>query len=544
MPNQFRFADKAREDLREGMNILAKVVGTTLGPKGRNVAVEKNNARWMAPVVSHDGATVAKWIELEDPFQDMGAQLLKAAALRTNEWAGDGTTTATVLAQALVNEAAKSVAAGANAMLIRRGIEKAAQVIVQAIREEAVEVKSQEEITYVATIAGHDQGIGKLIGDVMGKLGKDGVVTIQDGQTLGYEVEIVTGIRYERRGYLSRHFITNPITREAVIEDAYILMYDGTIKNSEELVPAMERLARTGKRNLVVIADNVNREPLAMLAANKARGHFNCLAIRAPGLGIQRIEMMEDLIAFVGGSLISEKTGKRLDRVTLQDFGRADKVITDEDTTIIIGGHGSPEDVQARIAELRRRIEHTYIEYEAQYDREVLQNRLGQLTSGVAIVSVGASTKTELEERKLRLEDAANATKAALEEGIVPGGGVALLNAIPALDGVTSDISDEQVGIEVMRRALEEPTKRLAENAGYNGRMVVEEIRRRQTESGNKCLGFDVLTGEYVDLMERGIIDPAKVARSAVENAVSVATLILSTEALVAEWPEEAEAAS
>ena len=538
MPKQLRFADEARDDLKTGMDVLAKVVGTTLGPKGRNVAMEQEHSRWMTPKVSHDGATVAKWIELDDPFEDMGNQLLKTAAMRTNEMAGDGTTTATVLAQAVVNRAMKSIAAGYNPMLIKRGIEKAAQVILQAIRDRAMEVETPEEVTHVATIAGHDPEIGELVARVMGELGKDGVVTIQDSQTLDYEVEIVNGIRYERRGYLSRHFITNSVSREAIVEDAYILLYDGTIKTNEELVPMLERLAEAGKRNLVVVADNIDTAPLAMLAANKARGHFNCLAIRAPGLGINRIEMMEDLATFVGGTLISEDTGKRLVRVSLQDLGRADKVITGEETTVILGGHGTQEDIQARVLQLRREIEKTFTEYESQFDREALRARLAQLTSGVATIKVGAPTKTELEEKKLRLQDAVFASKAALEEGIAPGGGLALLNVIPALDALTGGTPDEGVGIDVLRQALEEPTKRLAENSGYNGSVVVEEIRRRQAESGSKSLGFDVLTGEYVDLVERGIIDPAKVTRSAVENAVSVAIMLLSTEALVADLPE------
>ena len=538
MPKQLRFADEARDDLKTGMDVLAKVVGTTLGPKGRNVAMEQEHSRWMTPKVSHDGATVAKWIELDDPFEDMGNQLLKTAAMRTNEMAGDGTTTATVLAQAVVNRAMKSIAAGYNPMLIKRGIEKAAQVILQAIRDRAMEVETPEEVTHVATIAGHDPEIGELVARVMGELGKDGVVTIQDSQTLDYEVEIVNGIRYERRGYLSRHFITNSVSREAIVEDAYILLYDGTIKTNEELVPMLERLAEAGKRNLVVVADNIDTAPLAMLAANKARGHFNCLAIRAPGLGINRIEMMEDLATFVGGTLISEDTGKRLERVSLQDFGRADKVITGEETTVILGGHGTQEDIQARVLQLRQEIEKTFTEYESQFDREALRARLAQLTSGVATIKVGAPTKTELEEKKLRLQDAVFASKAALEEGIAPGGGLALLNVIPALDALTGGTPDEGVGIDVLRQALEEPTKRLAENSGYNGSVVVEEIRRRQAESGSKSLGFDVLTGEYVDLVERGIIDPAKVTRSAVENAVSVAIMLLSTEALVADLPE------
>jgi len=323
-----------------------------------------------------------------------------------------------------------------------------------------------------------------------------------------------------------------------VIEDPYILMIDDTIKTGEDLVPAMERLAEAGKRNLVVLADNFEKEALSTLAANKVRGAFNCLALRAPGLGIRRIEMMEDLAVFTGGTLITEKAGKRLDRVTLQDFGRADKVVTDEDTTVIIGGYGSQEDVQRRVAQLKGEIEHTYVEYEAQYDRQALQERVGWLTSGVAIVKVGAATKTELEETKRLLEDAVSATRAALEEGIVPGGGVALLNALPALDELTSEIADERVGMDILRQALEEPMRRLVQNAGLNGAVVMEEVRRRQAESGKRDLGFDVLTEEYVDMLERGIIDPAKVTRSALENGVGVATMILSTEALVAELPE------
>jgi len=543
MPKELRFADKARTDLQRGMDILAKVVGTTLGPKGRNVAMEQQHSRWMTPKVSHDGATVAKWIELPDRCQNMGTQLLKVAAMRTNDMAGDGTTTATVLAQAVVNEAMKNIAAGANPMLLKRGIEKATQVVLKTLREQAVEVKTREEIAYVATISAHDPEIGELITEVREKIGKDGVATIQDSQTLDFEVKYVPGMRLDQRGLLSRHFITNPITREAVIDNPYILLTDEVLKTGQDLVPVLERLAEDGKRNLVVIADNIEGEALATLAANKVRGTFNCLAIRSPGLGIRRLEMMEDLAIFTGGTVISEKVGKRLDRVTLQDFGRADRVITDEDTTVIIGGHGSPEEIQTRVAQLRQEIEHTYVEYEAQYDRESLQERVGHLTSGVANISVGAATKTELEEKKHRVQDAVSATQAALEEGIVPGGGVALLNVIPALDGLTSDIPDEQVGIEILRRALEEPTKRLAENAGYNGAVVVEEIRRRQAESGNQHFGLDVMAEEYTDLMEGGIIDPAKVARCAVENGVGVATMILSTEALVVELPKSPEAA-
>jgi chaperonin GroEL len=538
MAKDLRFADEARSELKKGMDVLAKAVGTTLGPKGRNVALERNNARWMTPDVSHDGATVVKWVQLPDRFQNMGTQLLKAAALRTNEWAGDGTTTATVLAQAVVNEALKNIAAGANPMLLKRGIEAGTRAVLQAIREQAVEVKDEEEICQVAAISGHDPEIGRLIGETMSRVGKDGVITIQDGQRIGFEVEHVTGMRLDKRGYLSRHFVTNPLTREAVIEDAYIVMTDEVIKSGSDLVPVLEKLAEAGQRNVVFIADNFDKPALATLAANKRRGAFNCLAIRSPGLGIRRIAMMEDLAAYTGGALVSQKVGKTLQRVALQDFGRADKVVCSEDATIIMGGHGSEEDIQRRVAQLKREIEHTYVEYQAQFDRDALQERVGWLTSSVAMVKVGAATKTELAETKRLLEDAVSSAKAAMEEGIVPGGGVALLNAIPALDEVTTDIDDERAGISIMRRALEEPLRRVAENAGLNGAVIVAGVRRRQAETGNRNLGFDVLAEEYVDMIERGIIDPAKVTRASVANGVGVATMILSTEALMTDLPE------
>ena len=538
MPKKLRFADEAREDLKGGMDVLVRAVGTTLGPKGRNVAMEQQHGRWMTPRVSHDGATVAKWIELEDRCRNMGAQLVKVAAMRTNDMAGDGTTTATVVAQAIVHEAMKNIAAGANPMLLKRGVEKATQVILQAIRELAVEVKTWEEMAQVATIAAHDAEIGKLVAEVMGEVGKDGVVTIQDSQTLDFGVEYVNGMRLKDRGFLSRHFITNRSTHEAIVEDPYILLCDQSITAGQDLVPVLERLAEAGKRGLVVIADDVEGEALSTLVANKVRGTFDCLAIKPPGLGIRRIEAMEDLALFTGGTLISEKVGKRLDRVTLRDLGRADRVISDEESTVIIGGHGSKEEIQGRVAQLRREIEHTYVEYESQYDREWLRERLGHLIGSAAAISVGSATKTELEEKKHRVEDGVSATRAALAEGIVPGGGVALLNVIPALEGITSEIPDERVGIGILRRVLEEPMRRLAENAGYNGAVVVEEVRRRQVESGNMHFGFDVVAEEYVDLVERGIIDAAKVTRCAVENGVSVATLILSTEALVVELPK------
>jgi len=531
MPKQLQFAEEARSSLKRGMDILANAVGTTLGPKGRNVALDK---KWGAPTVTHDGVTVAKEIELEDPYENMGAQLIKEAATKTNDVCGDGTTTATVLAQLIVTEGLKNVAAGANPMLLKRGIEKATAAVVDAIKADAVELETKEDIAHVAAISANDTEIGELIAEVMDKVGKDGVITVEEAKGLEFETEYVEGMQFDR-GYLSPYFITDAESMEASIEEPYILLHDKKISAATDIVPVLEKLVQAGKRNLVVIAEDVDGEALATLVLNKLRGTFNCLAVKAPGFGDRRKAMLQDMAVLTGATVISEELGRKLESVTLEDLGQAERVVATKDDTTIIGGKGSEEAIKGRIEQIKAEIETTT----SDYDREKLQERLAKLAGGVAIIRVGAATEVELKEKKHRVEDALSATRAAVEEGIVTGGGVALLNAISALDNVTSEDRDIQTGIDIMRRALEEPMRRLAENAGYDGAVVVQEVRRRQQETGNKRLGFDVLAEEYTDLAERGIIDPAKVTRSAVENAASIAAMILTTEALITDIPEK-----
>ena len=531
MPKQLQFAEEARSSLKRGMDILANAVGTTLGPKGRNVALDK---KWGAPTVTHDGVTVAKEIELEDPYENMGAQLIKEAATKTNDVCGDGTTTATVLAQLIVTEGLKNVAAGANPMLLKRGIEKGTAAVVDAIKAEAVELETKEDIAHVAAISANDTEIGELIAEVMDKVGKDGVITVEEAKGLEFETEYVEGMQFDR-GYLSPYFITDAESMEASIEEPYILLHDKKISAATDIVPVLEKLVQAGKRNLVVIAEDVDGEALATLVLNKLRGTFNCLAVKAPGFGDRRKAMLQDMAVLTGATVISEELGRKLESVTLEDLGQAERVVATKDDTTIIGGKGSEEAIKGRIEQIKAEIETTT----SDYDREKLQERLAKLAGGVAIIRVGAATEVELKEKKHRVEDALSATRAAVEEGIVTGGGVALLNAISALDNVTSEDRDIQTGIDIMRRALEEPMRRLAENAGYDGAVVVQEVRRRQQETGNKRLGFDVLAEEYTDLAERGIIDPAKVTRSAVENAASIAAMILTTEALITDIPEK-----
>jgi len=531
MPKQLQFAEDARRSLKRGMDMLANAVGTTLGPKGRNVALDK---KWGAPTVTHDGVTVAKEIELEDPYENMGAQLIKEAATKTNDVCGDGTTTATVLAQTIVNEGLKNVAAGANAMLLKRGVEKASEAIVKAIKAEATSLESKEDIAHVAAISANDVEIGELIAEVMDKVGKDGVITVEEAKGLEFEVEYVEGMQFDR-GYLSPYFITDAEAMETRVDDPYILLHDKKISAATDIVPVLEKLVQAGKRELVVIAEDVEGEALATLVLNKLRGTFNCLAVKAPGFGDRRKAMLQDMAVLTGATVISEEVGRKLESVTLEDLGRAERVVATKDDTTIIGGKGSEEAIKGRIEQIKAEIETTT----SDYDREKLQERLAKLAGGVAVVRVGAATEVELKEKKHRVEDALSATRAAVEEGIVVGGGVALLNAVPALDNVTSEDRDVQTGIDILRRALEEPIRRLAENAGYDGAVVVQEVRRRQQEAGNKHIGFDVLAEDYVDLVERGIIDPAKVTRSAVENAASIAAMILTTEALITDIPEE-----
>ena len=535
MAKQLVFSEEARRNLKIGVDILANAVKTTLGPKGRNVALDK---KWGAPTITHDGVTVAKEIELQDPYQNMGAQLLKEAATKTNDVAGDGTTTATVLAQAIVNEGMKNIAAGANPMLLKRGIEKAAQAVSKAIRDMAIEVETRDDIAHVASISANDRQIGELIAEVMDKVGKDGVITVEESKGLEFETEYVEGMQFDR-GYISPYFVTNPERMEAVLEEPYILIHEKKISAAQDLVPLLEKLLQVGKRELLIIAEDVEGEALATLVLNKLRGVLNVVAVKAPGFGERRKRMLEDIAILTGGQVISEELGRKLENVRIDDLGRADKVVVTKDDTTIVGGKGDEKAIKGRIEQIRAEIERAT----SDYDREKLQERLAKLAGGVAIIRVGAATEVELKEKKHRVEDALSATRAAVEEGIVPGGGVALLNAIEVLADVEKELNgDVLTGVKIVRRALEEPMRQLAENAGYDGAVIVEGVRRVQAEKKNKNIGFDVLKEDYVDMIKAGIIDPAKVTRSAVENAASIAAMILTTEALITDIPEKEKA--
>ncbi|MBC7228575.1 MAG: chaperonin GroEL [Thermoflexales bacterium] len=531
MPKQLLFGEEARRGLKRGIDTLAKAVITTLGPKGRNVALDK---KWGAPTITHDGVTVAKEIELKDPYENMGAQLLKEAATKTNDIAGDGTTTATLLAYIIITEGMKNVAAGANPMLLKRGILEGAKAIAKAIDEQSIPVTTKDEIANVAAISAQDREIGELIAEVMDKVGKDGVVTVEESKGLEFETEYVEGMQFDR-GYISAYFITNPETMECVIEEPYILIHDKKISAAEDLMPILEKLVQQGKRELVVIAEDVDGAALATLVVNKLRGMLNCVAVKAPGFGDRRKAMLQDIAILTGGRVITEEEGRKLESATLADLGRADKVIVTKDDTTIVGGRGDERAIKGRMEQIKVEIEKST----SDYDREKLQERLAKLAGGVAIIRVGAATETELKEKKHRVEDALSATRAAIEEGIVPGGGVALVNAISALDNVKMQYRDEQTGVEILRTALEAPLQQIAENAGYDGAVILDTVRRLQKEQNNPRIGFDVLAGEYVDMVERGIIDPAKVTKGAIENAASIAAMILSTEALVTDIPEE-----
>jgi len=531
MAKQLIFSEEARAKLKRGIDTLAEAVVTTLGPKGRNVALDK---KWGSPTITHDGVTVAKEIELPDPFENMGAQLLKEAATKTNDIAGDGTTTATLLAHIIITEGMKNVAAGANPMLLKRGILAGAKAAVESVAGQSIDVTTKEEIANVAAISAQDREIGELIAEVMDKVGKDGVITVEEGKGLEFETEYVEGMQFDR-GYISPYFVTNPETMEAVIEEPYILIHDKKISAAEDLMPILEKLVQVGERNLVVIAEDVDGSALATLVLNKMRGLLNCLAVKAPGFGERRKAMLHDIAILTGGHVITEEEGRKLESATLEDLGRADKVVSTKEDTTIIGGRGDEEAIKGRMEQIKVEIEKST----SDYDREKLQERLAKLAGGVAIIGVGAATETELKEKKHRVEDALSATRAAVEEGIVPGGGVALLNAIEALDGVKMEFPDEQTGVNILRVALEAPMRRIAENAGYDGAVIVDTVRRMQKEKENPRIGFNVLTGEFVDMVEAGIIDPAKVTKGAIENAASIAAMILSTEALVTDIPEE-----
>ena len=528
---QIVFSEEARRKLQVGMDKLAKAVITTLGPKGRNVALDRS---FGSPTITHDGVTVAKEVELTDKFENMGAQLLKEAATKTNDIAGDGTTTSTLLAHSIVTEGMKNLAAGSNPMLLKQGIEAAAKAVSEELGKNAIDVTTKEEIANVASIAAQDRSIGELIADVMDKVGKDGVITVEESKTLAFETEYVEGMQFDR-GYLSPYFVTNADEMEAVIEEPNLLIHDSKISAAADLVPLLERLVQIGKRDLVIIAEDVDGEALATLVLNKLRGMINVLAIKAPGFGDRRKAMLQDIAILTGATVISEDLGRKLESATVDDLGKAEKVISTKDDTTIVGGAGDSSQIKGRIQQIRSEIESST----SDYDREKLQERLAKLSGGVAIIRVGAATETELKEKKHRVEDALSATRAAVEAGIVPGGGVALINATKAIDKLKMDYPDAQVGVHIVRHALEVPIKKIAENAGKDGAVILDNVRRQQAEKKDNHIGFDVLSEEYVDMVEAGVIDPAKVTRGALENAASIAAMILTTEALIADEPKD-----
>jgi chaperonin GroEL len=531
---QLVFSEDARRKLKRGIDTVATAVSTTLGPKGRNVAIDK---KFGAPTITHDGVSVAKEIELEDPYENMGAQLFKEAAIKTNDIAGDGTTTATVLAQHMVHEGLKNVAAGANPMLLKQGIEIGTQALANKIRSMAISIDSQEEIASVASISAQDPEIGKLIATVMSKVGNEGVITVEESKALEFETEYVEGMQFDR-GYISAYFITDADTMEAVIEDAYILIHDKKISSAQDIIPVLEKLVQIGRKNLVIIAEDVDGEALATLVLNKLRGMINALAIKAPGFGDRRKAMLQDIATLTGGQVITEEMGRKLDSVQISDLGRAGKVVSTKDDTTIVDGKGDQKEIDGRVEQIKVEIDRST----SDYDKEKLQERLAKLAGGVAIIRVGAATEVELKEKKHRVEDALSATRAAVEEGIVPGGGVALLNALPALDDVQTPAGDISTGVNILRVALEAPMRKIAENAGMNGDVIIQNVRRMQDEKGDAQLGYNVMTGEYLNMVKAGIIDPAKVTRGALENAASIAAMILTTEALVTDIPEEKKA--
>ncbi len=529
---QLAFGEDARRRLKNGVDILANAVATTLGPKGRNVGLDR---KFGSPTITHDGVTVAKEIELEDPYENMGAQLLKEAATKTNDIAGDGTTTSTVLAHAIVSEGLKNLSAGANPMMLKRGIEMAAKAVAEAITKAAIPVAdSVEKIASVAAISAQDKGIGDLIAQVMDKVGKDGVVTVEESKGLEFETEYVEGMQFDR-GYISAYFVTDPENMEAIIEEPYLLIHDKKISAASDIVPLLEKLVQVGKRELVVIAEDVDGEALATLVLNKLRGMINVLAVKAPGFGDRRKAMLQDIATLTGGTVITEELGRKLESVAINDLGKAGKVVANKEDTTVIEGKGDPAKIKGRIAEIKVEMDKST----SDYDKEKLQERLAKLAGGVAVIRVGAATEVELKEKKHRVEDALSATRAAVEEGIVPGGGVALINARDTIAKLKDPDEDINTGINIVRKALETPLRGIARNAGMDGAVVLETVRRRQTDSKNKNMGYDVIASDYVDMVVAGIIDPAKVTKGALENAASIAAMILTTEALVTEVPQE-----
>ncbi len=531
MAKQLVFAEDARHRLSKGMDILASAVATTLGPKGRNVALDK---KFGSPTVTHDGVTVAKEIELQDPFENMGAQLLKEAATKTNDIAGDGTTTSTVLAHAIVVEGMKNLAAGTNPMLLKHGIEAATKAVAEKINKQAIKLTTKAEISNVASISAQDRIIGDLIAEVMDKVGKDGVITVEESKGLEFETEYVEGMQFDR-GYISPYFITDPEHMEASISEPYILVYDKKISAASDIVPILEKLVQIGKRDLVIITEDVDGEALATLVLNKLRGMLNVVAVKAPGFGDRRKAMLQDIAVLTNAQVISEETGRKLESITIADLGRAEKIVVTKDDTTLVGGKGEAVQIKGRIEQIRVEIDKST----SDYDKEKLQERLAKLSGGVAIIRVGAATETELKEKKHRVEDALSATRAAVEEGIVPGGGVALINAIPDLLKLKMDNEDAQIGVNIVRKALEMPLRKIAENAGKDGSVILDGVRRAQKEKKNLKIGYNVIKEAYLDMVEDGVIDPAKVTRGALENAASIAAMILTTEALITDIPEK-----
>jgi chaperonin GroEL len=523
---QLQFDENARHTLLRGIEKLAKAVKATLGPSGRNVILDK---KYGSPTITKDGVTVAKEIELEDPYENMGAQLVREVASKTSDVAGDGTTTATILAESIYREGLRNVTAGANPTSLQRGIMKGVDAIVEELKKLSKKVSDRTEIAQVATVSANwDKTIGEIIADAMDKVGKDGTITVEEAKSIETTLDVVEGMQFDK-GYLSPYFVTNAEAMEAILENAYILIYEKKISSLKDLLPLLEKVAKAG-RPLLIISEDVEGEALATLVVNKLRGTLQVCAVKAPGFGDRRKAMLEDIAVLTGGRLISEDLGIKLENIKLEDLGRAKRVTIDKENTTIVEGEGKKADIQGRVAQIRRQIEETT----SDYDREKLQERLAKLAGGVAVINVGAATETEMKEKKARVEDALHATRAAVEEGIVPGGGVALLRAQKALDNVKGLEGDEKVGVAIVRRAVEEPTRQLADNAGREGALVVEEVKKRK---GNE--GYDVANDEYTDLVKAGIVDPTKVTRSALQNAASIAGLLLTTEALVTEIPEK-----
>ncbi len=531
MAKEIKFGEEARKALESGVNKLANTVKITLGPKGRNVVLDK---KFGSPLITNDGVTIAKEIELEDAFENMGAQLVKEVATKTNDVAGDGTTTATLLAQAIIREGLKNVAAGANPMILKKGIQKAVDVAVKSIGEISQNVKGKEDIARVASISANDDDIGTLISEAMEKVTNDGVITVEESKTMGTNLEIVEGMQFDR-GYISSYMVTDTEKMEAVLDNPYILITDKKLSNVQEILPILEQIVQQGKK-LLIIAEDVEGEALPTLILNKLRGTFTCVAVKAPGFGDRRKAMLQDIAILTGGQVITEELGLELKEANISMLGRADKVVVQKENTIIVGGSGDEKQIRERIASIKAQIEETT----SDFDREKLQERLAKLSGGVAVIQVGAATETEMKEKKLRIEDALAATRAAVEEGIVAGGGTAFINVIPKVKALVTELSgDEKTGAQIIAKALEEPIRQIAANAGLEGSVILEKV-----SNSKPGIGFDALHEQYVDMIEAGIVDPAKVTRSALQNAASVASMVLTTESIVADKPEKPDPAA